>query len=169
MIQQSLFWLSPATNSNYFPPHVDTIKLAIVGTLFYVHTNTISNRIQVRIMSQTAMDLVQAAKAVINEITVEQAQEMLANDCLFLDVREQAEYDAGHILHAKHISRGMLEFKISVHPDFKDMTQPVVVYCKTGGRSALATQTLMSLGFTNVNSLLGGFDAWATTHAPSQA
>jgi rhodanese-related sulfurtransferase len=120
-------------------------------------------------MSKSAMDLVQAAKAVINEITVEQAQEMLANECLFLDVREQSEFDEGHILHAKHISRGMLEFKISVHPDFKDMAQPVVVYCKTGGRSALATQTLMSLGFTNISSMLGGFDAWTTTHTPSQA
>jgi rhodanese-related sulfurtransferase len=120
-------------------------------------------------MSQSAMDLVQAAKAVINEITVEQAQEMLANECLFLDVREQVEYDAGHILHAKHISRGMLEFKITGHPDFEDMSQPVVVYCKTGGRSALATQTLMTFGFTNVSSMLGGFDAWTATHTPSQA
>jgi rhodanese-related sulfurtransferase len=120
-------------------------------------------------MSLTTLDLVLAAKAVINEITVEQAQEMLANECLFLDVREQAEYDAGHILHAKHISRGLLEFKIIGHPDFEDMSQPVVLYCKTGGRSALATQTLMSLGFTNVSSMVGGFDAWTTTHTPSEA
>lgn len=120
-------------------------------------------------MSQTAMDLVQAAKAVINEVTVEQAQEMFADNSIALDVREQAEFDAGHILHAKHISRGMLEFKVIGHPDFEDLSQSVVVYCKTGGRSALATQTLMNLGFTNVNSMLGGFDAWTATHTPSQA
>ncbi|OUR72196.1 rhodanese [Methylophaga sp. 41_12_T18] len=120
-------------------------------------------------MSLTAMDLVQAAKAVINEVTVDQAQQMLATRHIALDVREQAEFDAGHIAHAKHISRGMLEFKIIGYPEFEDLSQPIIVYCKTGGRSALATETLIKLGFTNVSSMLGGFDAWSETHTPSQA
>lgn len=120
-------------------------------------------------MSVTAMDLVQAAKAVINEVTVEQAQKMFVDGSFALDVREQFEFDAGHIPHAKHISRGMLEFKIVGYPEFEDLSQSIIVYCKTGGRSALATETLMKLGFTNVSSMIGGFEAWSETHAPSQA
>ena len=120
-------------------------------------------------MAVTAMDLVQDAKAVISEVTVEQAEQMFLNGSLALDVRELVEYDAGHILHAKHISRGMLEFKIVGYPEFEDLSHSVVVYCKAGGRSALATQTLMKLGFTNVHSLLGGFDTWCETHEPSES
>jgi len=119
-------------------------------------------------MALTAMDLVQDAKALISEVTVEQAEKMFNRGSLALDVRELVEYDAGHIPHAKHISRGMLEFKIVGYPDFDDLSQSVVLYCKTGGRSALATQTLMKLGFSNVHSMLGGFDTWCETHTPSE-
>jgi rhodanese-related sulfurtransferase len=55
----------------------------------------------------------------------------------------------------------MLEFSIETHPDFQDKTRPIVVYCKSGGRSALATATLQQLGFTNVYSMIGGYDAWS--------
>ena len=47
------------------------------------------------------------------------------------------------------------------HPDFQDKAASIVVYCKSGGRSALATETLQQLGFSNVQSMLGGFDSWS--------
>lgn len=112
-------------------------------------------------MTKTAMDLVQAAKATITEISVDQANSLLANDSIALDVRELLEYETGHIPNARHISRGMLEFMINNHPDFQDKSKSIVVYCKSGGRSALATATLQQLGFTKVHSMLGGFDAWS--------
>lgn len=111
-------------------------------------------------MAKTVMELVQQAKSSINEVSVEQAKTMIESDCTVLDVREPAEYEAGHIANAKHIPRGMLEFMIGNHPDFQDKKASVVVYCKGGGRSALATATLQQLGFTQVHSMLGGFDAW---------
>jgi rhodanese-related sulfurtransferase len=111
-------------------------------------------------MAQSAMDLVQAAKANITEISAPQAKALFEKDTIPLDVRESAEYATGHIQNARHISRGMLEFQIASHPDFQDKDVAIVVYCKSGGRSALATQTLQQLGFTNVQSLQGGFDAW---------
>ena len=113
-------------------------------------------------MAKTAMDLVQAAKAVIHEVSVPQAKTMLDDDCIALDVREPAEFESGHIDSARHIPRGMLEFSIANHPDFQDKTRSVLVYCKTGGRSALATATLQQLGFTNVVNMIGGYDAWQT-------
>ncbi|MBL1321916.1 MAG: rhodanese-like domain-containing protein [Methylophaga sp.] len=120
-------------------------------------------------MTQTTMDLVNAAKAVITEITVQQANELLATGSIPMDVRELLEYETGHIPNARHISRGMLEFMIGNHPDFQDKSTPIVVYCKSGGRSALATATLQHLGFSNVHSMLGGFDAWSEgTDIPPQ-
>jgi len=112
-------------------------------------------------MAQTTMDLVKAAKAIITEINITQANEMLNNDSIAIDVRELLEFETGHIPDARHISRGMLEFMIGNHPDFQDKTTSIVVYCKSGGRSALASQTLQQLGFSNVHSMLGGFDLWS--------
>lgn len=112
-------------------------------------------------MSKTAMDLVQEAKAVITEITVPQANDMLAKGSIAMDVRELLEYETGHIPNARHISRGMLEFMIGNQPDFQDKNTSIVVYCKSGGRSALAAETLQQLGFSNVHSMLGGFDLWS--------
>ena len=111
-------------------------------------------------MAQTAMDLVQQAKAAINEINIDQANTLLASGSLAIDVRELLEFETGHIPNARHISRGLLEFMIGNHPDFQDKSASIVVYCKSGGRSALATQTLQQLGFSNLHSMLGGFDAW---------
>jgi rhodanese-related sulfurtransferase len=120
-------------------------------------------------MAKTTMDLVQAAKAQITEITIQQANEMLDTGSIPLDVRELLEYETGHIPNARHISRGMLEFMIGSHPDFQDKSAPIVVYCKGGGRSALAAATLQQLGFSNVHSMLGGFDAWSEgTDIPPQ-
>ncbi len=112
-------------------------------------------------MAQTAMDLVKAAKAVITEINIEQANEMFENGSIAIDVRELLEYETGHLPNARHISRGMLEFMIGNHPDFQDRSTSIVVYCKSGGRSALASATLQQLGFNNVHSMLGGFDLWS--------
>ncbi len=111
-------------------------------------------------MAQSAMDLVQAAKANITEITASQAKTLFKAGSIPLDVRESAEYAAGHITNARHTSRGMLEFQIASQPDFENKDASIVVYCKSGGRSALATQTLQQLGFTNVQSLQGGYDGW---------
>lgn len=111
-------------------------------------------------MAKSAIDLVQTAKANITEVTVSQANKLLKAGSIPLDVREPAEYETAHIPNARHIARGLLEFKIADHPDFQDKASSIVVYCKTGGRGALATETLQQMGFTNVQSILGGFDAW---------
>lgn len=112
-------------------------------------------------MTKTVMDLVQAAKAVITEINIQQANDMLARGSIAIDVRELLEYETGHIPDSHHISRGMLEFMVTNHPACQDKSVPIVVYCKSGGRSALASATMQQLGFTNVHSMLGGFDLWS--------
>lgn len=111
-------------------------------------------------MTITVMDLVKTAKQTIVEIDTVQANRMLASNSIALDVRELLEFEAGHIHNARHISRGMLEFMIESHPDFQDKNTSIIVYCKSGGRSALATATLIQLGYTNIFSMMGGFVEW---------
>ncbi len=112
-------------------------------------------------MPITAMDLVANAKQNITEITVADAQQLLS-DHLVLDVREPAEFAAGKIADAINIPRGVLEFQISKHPAFADQhAVKIIVYCQSGGRSALATENLLKLGYSNAVSLAGGYKAWS--------
>lgn len=100
-----------------------------------------------------------AARSHITEITPTQAEALMAQGgTVFVDVRTQAEWNGGHLPGAKHLDRGMLEFK--VERAIPDKSTPIVTYCKSGARGALATQTLMAMGYTNVRNLAGGFLAW---------
>jgi molybdopterin/thiamine biosynthesis adenylyltransferase/rhodanese-related sulfurtransferase len=86
---------------------------------------------------------------------------------IVIDVREQHEWDAGHIPNTVHIPRGMLEARIaSVVPD---QTRPVVLSCLSGARSLLAAQTLRALGYTNVANFAGSFQAWHRAGLPVEA
>ena len=78
-----------------------------------------------------------------------------------VDVREPPEWKDGTIDGAVCVPRGVLEWKAESEDELKDKSAALVVYCKTGGRSALAAQTLQELGYTNVKSLAGGFEAWS--------
>lgn len=111
-------------------------------------------------MTLTPMDLVAQAKQNIVEVDVDAAKNSLETS-LVLDVREPSEYAAGHLPGAFNIPRGVLEFKIGSHPDFQDKQGAhIIVYCQTGGRSALATEALNKIGFKNAVSMAGGFKAW---------
>lgn len=118
-------------------------------------------------MFKTAHQLVQEAKARITESNAAGVIERLQTaSSLLLDVREPEEYNAGHLAGAINIPRGMLEFRISADPAMQDLTRPIIVYCKTSGRAALAALSLESMGFANVVSLAGGYDGWVEAGQP---
>jgi molybdopterin/thiamine biosynthesis adenylyltransferase/rhodanese-related sulfurtransferase len=108
-------------------------------------------------------DLLNAAKAEITEVTPEQAENVL-DDSIFLDVREPDEYDQGAVPGAVHLPRGNLEFQVEGRLPDKDA--PVVVYCAGGVRSAFAAQTMGHLGYSNVSSMVGGFNRWKDEGRP---
>ena len=115
---------------------------------------------------KTAHDLVTAAKARVQEVNLSDVdQAILAADVL-IDVREQDEFAAGHLPGAIHASRGMLEFKLSSNPDLCSRDLKIVLYCKTSGRAALAACALQDMGYLNVKSIAGGFDAWVGAGKP---
>lgn len=115
---------------------------------------------------KTALDLVAAAKARVQEISVDQAEEAIRDTDVLVDVREADEYQMGHLPGAVHLSRGMLEFKFNANPALQSRDLKVVLYCKTSGRAALAAVALHDMGYLNVKSIAGGFDAWAAAGKP---
>lgn len=117
-------------------------------------------------MTITPMQLVIEAKSQIREVDVAGAARLINEGALCLDVREPAEYEAGRLPGAINLPRGVVEFRIGEHPAFVDKSNPVVVYCKTGGRSALATLNLQRIGYSNMVSMSGGFEAWNSQGLP---
>lgn len=115
---------------------------------------------------KTAMDLVAAAKAQVAEIPVADAEAAIRDADVLLDVREADEFAAGHIPGAVHASRGMLEFKLSGSPQLASRDLSFVIYCKTSGRAALAAAAMREMGYLKVQSIAGGFDAWAAAGKP---
>lgn len=109
-------------------------------------------------------DLVQQAKAQIRETTVDALHRAGPGLGLLIDTREPAEWATGHIPGATLLPRGILEGKIEdLAPD---VDQPIVVYCASGGRSALAAESLQRMGYRKVLSLAGGFAAWRDAGHP---
>jgi sulfur-carrier protein adenylyltransferase/sulfurtransferase len=110
-------------------------------------------------------DLLQQVRDEIAEVDAGSARELIdARDPLIVDVREQDEWDEGHIPGAIHIPRGFLESRIERAAPVS--TRPVLLYCSAGNRSAFAAKTLAELGYEDVASLAGGFTDWKRNGFP---
>ncbi|MGH9074980.1 MAG: ThiF family adenylyltransferase, partial [Acidimicrobiales bacterium] len=111
-------------------------------------------------------DLLQQAKASIVEVDADEAERRFGT-ASFLDVREPDEYEQGAVDGAVHVPRGNLEFQVEGR--LPDKSAPVVVYCAGGARSALAAKTLGDIGYTDVVSMIGGFNKWKDEGKPWSA
>ena len=111
------------------------------------------------------LKLADDAKSRIREINVDEAQEKVANGkATLIDVREESEWEAGHALGAYHIGKGVIERDIE--QKVPDKSAELILYCGGGFRSALATDNLQKMGYTNVASMSGGWRAWQAAGAP---
>jgi rhodanese-related sulfurtransferase len=117
-------------------------------------------------MPTSVKELLAAANAAVPRIDREEAAALIARgDALVVDVRDAPELQAsGKLPGAVHVSRGMLEFRAdpesAYHDPAFDRDRTVIVYCASGGRSALAGKALQDLGYRDVRNL-GGFKDWA--------
>ena len=102
-------------------------------------------------------DLLSQVREEIREVEPVEAERQRA-DAVMLDVREADEYAQGAIPGALHLPRGFLE--VQVEGRLPDKSQPIVVYCAGGTRSALAAKALQDLGYRDVVSMIGGFNRW---------
>jgi rhodanese-related sulfurtransferase len=117
-------------------------------------------------MVKRAAEMVAAANAAVDQLSVEEAKRLVGRaDVQFVDVRDSAELATqGKIPGAVHATRGMLEFYADpsspAHKPELASGKRLILYCGSGGRSALAAKTLKDMGVENVASMLGGFGAW---------
>ena len=110
-------------------------------------------------------ELLSQIKAEIDEVDPVRARELIeSGDPLIVDVREQDEWDEGHVPGAIHIPRGHLESRIEAAAT--DRSQPILLYCSGGNRSAFAAKTLQELGYDEPVSLAGGFTDWKRNGFP---
>jgi molybdopterin/thiamine biosynthesis adenylyltransferase/rhodanese-related sulfurtransferase len=113
----------------------------------------------------TYRELLQQARAEISEIDAGRARELIeTGEPVVVDVREQNEWDEGHIPGAVHVPRGHLESRIERAAP--DPARQVLLYCSAGNRSAFAAQTLEEMGYEDVVSLAGGFTDWKRNGFP---
>jgi molybdopterin/thiamine biosynthesis adenylyltransferase/rhodanese-related sulfurtransferase len=114
----------------------------------------------------TTRELLNEAKAAIREVQPDEVEPRLG-DVVLLDVREADEYEQGALPGAVHVPRGFLEFQVEGR--ILDKSAPVIVYCAGGSRSAFAAKTMAELGYTDVVSLVGGFNRWKDEDRPWKA
>ncbi len=114
----------------------------------------------------TFQNYLKGIKAEIDENQPEEVKAVVdtPNGTVVVDVREQSEYQQGHIPGAHWIPRGFLEQRIE--DAVPDRATPIYLYCAGGTRSAFAARTLRELGFTHVKSMIGGFGAWKRSGYP---
>ncbi|MCY4406485.1 MAG: rhodanese-like domain-containing protein [Rhodospirillaceae bacterium] len=123
-------------------------------------------------MVTPSMQLIGEALAEIASISVDEALALVdGGDAVFVDVRERAEHDAGAIAGAVAAPRGFLEFVADptspMHNAALSSGKRLVIYCASGGRSALAAKTLQDMGYSEVANLTGGFQAWTEAGGPT--
>src|SRR6476646_10060605 len=115
----------------------------------------------------TYRELLQQVRAEISELDAAGARELIdEGDPVIVDVREQDEWDEGHIPGAVHVPRGHLESRIERLAPAP--ARPVVLYCSACSRSAFAAKTLTELGYEDVVSLAGGVTDWKRNEFPVQ-
>jgi rhodanese-related sulfurtransferase len=115
---------------------------------------------------KSSQDLVDKANQLIKTLDVVEVSSLVKNnECILIDIRDIRElWKEGTIKDSKHIPRGMLEFWLDPQSSyFKehkiDLKKKMILYCALGMRSALATKSLVEMGFKNVAHVNGGFDA----------
>lgn len=109
-------------------------------------------------MAKTYQEIMAEARQVVPEVSTDEVRKQLPSHPVLLDVREKEEFRQGYIPGAVSLPRGFLEMQVEDKID--DKNTPIIAYCAGGTRSLLAGRILKELGYTNVVSMRGGFQAW---------
>jgi len=124
---------------------------------------------------RSAKEMLAEANAAVETLSVDQAKALMGNaEVVLIDVRETQELQqSGRITGAVHVPRGLLEFQadpqMPMHNPALHPGKRLVLYCGSGGRSALAAKTLKDMGYDNVCHIAGGFGAWTAAGGPTEA
>jgi rhodanese-related sulfurtransferase len=122
-------------------------------------------------MASSVKQMMEAANAAVPRVTPAEAKEMIAKgNTLVVDVRDAPEVEkSGKVAGAVHVSRGMLEFRADPESPYHDKNfakdKTLILYCASGGRSALSGKVLKDMGYDRVYNL-GAFKDWAESGGP---
>jgi rhodanese-related sulfurtransferase len=113
------------------------------------------------------LKLVQEAKKHVKETNVAEVKRRgdAGEKFLLVDVREDNEWARGHVTGAVHLSKGIIERDIEQR--VPDTSAKIILYCGGGFRSALAAENLQKMGYTNVESMDGGWKGWVEAGLPT--
>jgi rhodanese-related sulfurtransferase len=115
--------------------------------------------------SPAFLKLVDDAKSRVREVTADETRRRIESGrAKVIDVREESEWAAGHVQGAEYLGRGVLERDIELR--VPDKNAELILYCGGGFRSALATDNLQKMGYTNVFSMAGGWRGWKENGFP---
>ncbi len=111
------------------------------------------------------LKIVEDAKSRVREISIDEVRRKLeSGKAKLVDVREDSEWAAGHARGAQHLGKGVIERDIE--QTIPDKNAELILYCGGGFRSALATDSLQKMGYTNVASMAGGWRGWQAAGGP---
>jgi len=111
------------------------------------------------------LKIVEDAKSRVREISIDEVRRKLeSGKAKLIDVREDSEWAAGHARGAHHMGKGVIERDIE--QSVPDKNAELILYCGGGFRSALATDSLQKMGYTNVASMAGGWRGWQAAGGP---
>jgi rhodanese-related sulfurtransferase len=118
--------------------------------------------------SEAFLNLVNDAKSRVKETNVPQVKQRLdkGEKFVLVDVREDNEWEKGHIPGAVHLGRGIIER--DVETKYPDKSTELVLYCGGGFRSALSADNLQKMGYKNVSSMDGGWRGWNEAGLPTE-
>ena len=118
--------------------------------------------------SNKFLTLVKDAKRKIRETNVEEVKTKLDRGDIFhlVDVREESEWNKGHITNAMYIGRGVIERDIE--KKINNTEAEIILYCGGGFRSALSADNLQKMGYSNVSSMDGGYSGWVKAGYPTE-
>jgi rhodanese-related sulfurtransferase len=138
-----------------FPTMIATVSFLILPLTIWAQTGDVD---------QALSEMLAEAQEQVEFVTVEELAAMMEaeHEMTLVDVRTEAEYEAGHLRGAVWAPRGKLEF-IAAKGTLGATSDEIIVYCKTDGRSSLAGAALKRLGFEQVRYVEGGFESWVTS------
>jgi rhodanese-related sulfurtransferase len=118
--------------------------------------------------SPAFLKLVDDAKSRVREVSVEDTRRKLdSGTATVIDVREESEWNAGHVRGAEYLGKGLIERDIEAR--VPDKRAELILYCGGGFRSALSADNLQKMGYSNVYSMAGGWRAWQSANGPVEA
>ena len=119
--------------------------------------------------SSRFLKIVNDVKEGITETNVQEVNDRRdrGDDFYLVDIREESEWDRGHITNAIYIGKGVIERDIEKKIDNTDAE--IILYCGGGFRSALAADNLQKMGYSNVSSMDGGYSGWVKAGYPTEA